>query len=54
MTLGVISWLELPPPVWFGLAFAAAVPLVFTSGIRRRAGGAPVTPAMRRAVLDLC
>jgi SAM-dependent methyltransferase len=33
VTLGVISWLELPPPVWFGLAFAAAVPLLFTSDV---------------------
>ncbi|MEN3338884.1 MAG: hypothetical protein V7647_2560 [Acidobacteriota bacterium] len=31
VTLGVISWLELPPPVWFGLAFAAAIPLLFSS-----------------------
>src|SRR3954468_13547439 len=33
VTLGVISWLELPPPVWFGLAFAAAGPLLFTSDL---------------------
>ena len=26
----VISWLELPPAVWFGVAFAAAVPLLIT------------------------
>jgi SAM-dependent methyltransferase len=26
---GICSWLELPPTVWFGLAFAAAVPLVW-------------------------
>jgi len=25
VALGVISWLELPPTVWFGIAFAAAV-----------------------------
>src|SRR4051812_3300829 len=33
VTLGVISWLELPPPVWFGLAFAAAIPLLFTADL---------------------
>src|SRR5215212_6836641 len=31
VTLGVVSWLELPPAVWFGVAFAAAVPLLKTS-----------------------
>src|SRR6476620_8612748 len=30
VALGVISWLELPPTVWFGIAFAAAVPLLLT------------------------
>jgi SAM-dependent methyltransferase len=30
VALGVISWLELPPIVWFGVAFAAAVPLLMT------------------------
>jgi SAM-dependent methyltransferase len=40
VALGVISWLELPPPVWFGLAFAAAVPLLFTSDVLP---GAPTT-----------
>ena len=28
--LGVISWLELSPVVWFGVAFAAALPLLLT------------------------
>ena len=27
---GVMSWLELPPTIWFGLAFAAAIPLLVT------------------------
>ena len=36
VTLGVISWLELPPPVWFGLAFAAAVPLCSPPTLRAR------------------
>lgn len=30
IALGVISWLELPPAVWFGLAFASALPLLLT------------------------
>ena len=28
VAFALISWLELPPAVWFGVAFAAAVPLV--------------------------
>jgi predicted membrane-bound spermidine synthase len=31
VALAVISWLELQPAVWFGLAFAAAIPLIFTA-----------------------
>jgi SAM-dependent methyltransferase len=31
VALGVISWLELSPTVWFGIAFAAAAPLLWTS-----------------------
>jgi SAM-dependent methyltransferase len=31
--LGVISWLELSPVVWFGIAFAAALPLLLTPEI---------------------
>lgn len=30
IALGVISWLELPPAVWFGIAFASALPLLLT------------------------
>ena len=30
IALGVISWLELPPIVWFGIAFASAVPLLMS------------------------
>jgi SAM-dependent methyltransferase len=30
--LGLISWLEWPPTVWFGIAFAAALPLLVTPG----------------------
>jgi predicted membrane-bound spermidine synthase len=31
---GLISWLELPPDMWFAVAFAAAVPLLVTSESR--------------------
>jgi spermidine synthase len=30
VAFGVISWLELPPTLWFAVAFAAAVPLLIT------------------------
>jgi len=43
--LGVISWLELSPVVWFGLAFAAALPLLFTPEV---AVDGPVPAAARR------
>ncbi len=46
-TLGVISWLEWPPAVWFGIAFAAAVPLLVSSDPDLLDGG-PV-PAVRRS-----
>ena len=42
--LGVISWLELPPTVWFGVAFAVAVPLLMTPEVEN--GGAD--PALAR------
>jgi SAM-dependent methyltransferase len=42
--LGVISWLELPPTVWFGVAFAVAVPLLMTPEVEN--GGA--APALAR------
>jgi predicted membrane-bound spermidine synthase len=31
VALGIMSWLESPPTVWFGIAFAAAVPLLATA-----------------------
>lgn len=31
VVLGVISWSELPPPVWFGIAALSAAPLLFTA-----------------------
>ncbi len=30
IVLGVVSWLELPPAMWFGIAFAAAIPLLLS------------------------
>ncbi len=42
---GVISWLQLSPTWWFGIAFAAAVPLLVT---RDPAAAAAVMPAPRR------
>ena len=36
----LVSWLELPPAVWFGVAFLAALPLITTTepGARRKPG----------------
>jgi SAM-dependent methyltransferase len=50
IVLGLVSWLELPPAMWFGIAFAAAVPLLLsnespaytTAGATRRGVSAPV------------
>ena len=44
VALGLISWLELPPTVWFGLAFAAAVPLLVTAEAPVDGLGAPAAP----------
>src|SRR4029079_7459354 len=33
MWLGGVSWLELPPAMWFGIGFAAAVPLLLSSEV---------------------
>ena len=33
IVLGLVSWLELPPAMWFGIGFAAAVPLLLSSEI---------------------
>jgi SAM-dependent methyltransferase len=40
---GVMSWFELPPTVWFGIAFALAIPLLITPEpvANNGAGGAP-------------
>jgi predicted membrane-bound spermidine synthase len=40
IVLGLISWLELPPTMWFAIAFAAAVPLLITSDDRGDDAGA--------------
>ena len=33
IVLGFVSWLELPPTMWFGIGFAAAVPLLLSSEV---------------------
>jgi len=45
VVLGLISWLELSPTMWFAIAFAAAVPLLLTP--ESRFDGTPETPARR-------
>jgi predicted membrane-bound spermidine synthase len=45
VVLGLISWLELSPTMWFAIAFAAAVPLLLTP--ERRVDGTPEIPARR-------
>ena len=44
VALGVISWLELSPTVWFGIAFAAAAPLLWTSEAPVDSTGAMAPP----------
>lgn len=44
VSLGVMSWLELPPAVWFGIGFAAALPLMFTSDDAPPDAAAPGRP----------
>jgi SAM-dependent methyltransferase len=44
VALGATSWLELPPAVWFGVAFAVAIPLLMTPEVEN--GGA--APALAR------
>jgi SAM-dependent methyltransferase len=34
IVLGLVSWLELPPTMWFGIAFASAVPLLLSSEVK--------------------
>ena len=53
VALGVISWLELPPTVWFGLAFAAALPLLVTADPPPSSGPAVGAPAAPRPSLLL-
>jgi SAM-dependent methyltransferase len=38
----LISWLELPPGVWFAMGFAAALPLMFTAERGHVAPGKPI------------
>jgi SAM-dependent methyltransferase len=44
VALGVISWLELPPTVWFAVAFAAALPLLLTAEEHVPGTAAPLPP----------
>jgi SAM-dependent methyltransferase len=55
VALGVISWMELPPTVWFGVAFAAAVPLLLTpeTEATRTGSAAPRRASMPMIALDL-
>jgi hypothetical protein len=51
----LISWLELPPTVWFGTAFAAAIPLLLRpepgeQAVERRRGLRPVVAGVLLAV----
>jgi spermine/spermidine synthase len=48
VVLGLISWLELSPTMWFAIAFAAAVPLL--SMPESRVDGTSETPARRPAM----
>jgi SAM-dependent methyltransferase len=46
---GICSWLELPPTAWFGLAFAAAVPLMW----RDPSGSQPTLKGRTTTVVNL-
>jgi len=48
VVLGLISWLELSPTMWFAIAFAAAVPLLWMP--ESRVDGTSETPARRPAM----
>ena len=41
IVLGLVSWLELPPTMWFGIAFASAVPLLLSTEVPANGGTAP-------------
>ena len=44
VALGIMSWLESPPTVWFGIAFAAAVPLLATAEAPVESAAATTAP----------
>ena len=46
---GVLSWLQLPPSVWFGVAGLAALPLLVTADPGGPAAGAFRVSRQRRA-----
>jgi SAM-dependent methyltransferase len=53
---GVLSWLELPPSMWFAVAFASALPLLFTpepNGVRPRLAGTLLAVAFLALSLGL-
>jgi spermidine synthase len=58
---GLMSWLELPPTVWFGIAFALAIPLLVTPepSAEYNASATAAVPAPRRpapraaAIIDI-
>src|SRR5262245_29152507 len=41
IVLGLVSWLELPPTMWFGIGFAVALPLLLSSDVPANGGSAP-------------
>jgi SAM-dependent methyltransferase len=53
IVLGLISWLELPPATWFGIAFAAAVPLLLTHEAPIDAAAPPVSRRPSLAIVGL-
>lgn len=42
IAFGICSWLQLPPVIWFGVGFAAAVPLILRAAPGERQPGLPV------------
>src|SRR4051794_31290775 len=51
IVLGLISWLELPPATWFGIAFAAAVPLLLTHEASTESAAPPVSRGPSLAIV---
>ena len=51
VVLGLISWLELAPTMWFAIAFAAAVPLLLTS--ENPVDESPASPVRRLSLVTV-